>query len=354
MAEKIYQNPQELSFIQSRAETNQELIAEYAEMMQDGVEFDPAQGVQDEAGRIFIHDGLHRGEAAKVAGVLLLVEVAPGTKQDAEWLALSANQKHGLRRTQADKQVIIRKALLHPYGVKLSNREIARHCGVSDKTVGRIRREMETTAEIPQLDKRVVQKADGTTYEIDTTNIGSSQPEYVPVWKLETAVRYWLESSVDEATAMQVLEAIKHKTAAGQEYLEELLTGNLLPTPHRKGDVIQACHNLLDQLSSRSQTREPHRSTLESSSGWWSGGIVEQERTPGPLAGEPADEQEPKSQEFQCPRCGREKIVGVNGSRRWCLNCGAEWPTAVLFLEELQANPEPATVVSRQESAKPL
>jgi hypothetical protein len=44
-----------------------------------------------------------------------------------------------------------------------------------------------------------------------------------------------------------------------------------------------------------------------------------------------------KPQEFECPRCGQEKIVGVNGSRRWCLNCMAEWPTADAFLAEVNA-----------------
>lgn len=42
-------------------------------------------------------------------------------------------------------------------------------------------------------------------------------------------------------------------------------------------------------------------------------------------------------QEFECPRCGQEKIVGVNGSRRWRLNCMAEWPTADVFLAEVNA-----------------
>lgn len=27
--------------------------------------------------------------------------------------------------------------------------------------------------------------------------------------------------------------------------------------------------------------------------------------------------------------------MGVNGSQRWCLNCGAEWPTAAEFLAEV-------------------
>lgn len=149
MPKQILADPTELAFIQSRAETNHDLVDEYAEMMRSGVQFDAAQGIQDKTGQIFVADGLHRGEAAKLAEMDLLVEVQPGTRQDAEWLALTANQKHGLRRTTKDKQRVIRQALLHPYGMNLSNREIARHCGVNDKTVGRIRHQLELTAEIP-------------------------------------------------------------------------------------------------------------------------------------------------------------------------------------------------------------
>jgi hypothetical protein len=39
---------------------------------------------------------------------------------------------------------------------------------------------------------------------------------------------------------------------------------------------------------------------------------------------------------------------GVNGSRRWCLNCSAEWPTAVAFLAEVQAKHPPELATSRE------
>jgi hypothetical protein len=166
-------HPDELIFIQSRAEINLIIVEEYADMMANGTVFDPIEGVRDDNGIIYIFDGVHRGEAAKRVGITLLANLQPGTRTEAEWLALTANQKHGLRRTNKDKQHVIRQALRHSYGLRLSNREIARHCGVDDKTVGRIRQEMETTAEVPQLNKRVVRKANGKIYEIDTTHIGS-------------------------------------------------------------------------------------------------------------------------------------------------------------------------------------
>ncbi len=340
MTEQILEEPQKLVFIQSRAETNYDLVDEYAEMMKAGIEFDAAQGIRDDNGQVYIWDGLHRGEAARLAGELLLVEVKPGTKQEAEWLALSANQKHGLRRTHQDKQRIVRNALLHPYGVSLSDREIARHCGVDHKTVGKIRTDLETTGEIPQLEARRVTKASGETYQIDTRNIGSQQA-YIPVWQLETAIRTWLaQTSEDQDAQREMLEGIKHRTAEGQQDLENLLTGDTLPAPRRKSDVIQACHNILAQLSYR----------LQSAAGAGSPFTLNGRHSSSEPIIAPHGEYEPKAQEFECPRCGLEKIVGVNGSRRWCLNCGAEWPTATAFLAEVETQPHPELRRSRLET----
>lgn len=224
-------------------------------MMREGVQFDAARGVIDEEGQIFIFDGLHRGEAAKQVGVLLPVEVRPGSREEAEWLALTANQKHGLRRTRADKQRIARGALLHPRGANLSDREIARHCGVDHKTVGKLRRELETSGEIPRIDKRTVTR-NGQVYQQNTGRIG--QPETAP----------------------------------------EPGPSSSLPLP------AAACATCSPYAGSNGKQ--------------------------APL--------QPKAQEFECPRCGRERIVGVNGSRRWCLHCGAEWPTTAAFLAEVEGN----------------
>ncbi len=150
MNTQITEDPKNITFIQSRAETNHNLVDEYAEMMQAEIEFDAAQGVRDEAGQVYVWNGLHRGEAAKKIGTLLLVDVKPGTQQEAEWLALTANQKHGLRRSQADKRRVVQLALKHTNGVNLSNREIARHCGVNHKTVGKIRQELELSGKFPR------------------------------------------------------------------------------------------------------------------------------------------------------------------------------------------------------------
>lgn len=245
-----------LTFIQSRAEINLTVVEEYAEMMADGVVFDPVEGLQGEDGTIWVWDGYHRGEAAKQSGTPLQVNLRLGTQIEAEWLALTANQKHGLRRSRADKQRVVRQALLHLYGVNLSNSEIGRHCGVTDKTVARIRREMETSSEIPKMDKRIVTR-NGVTYQQDTSNIGNISTQQEAAHPAETVVPV----SYSELAETRELDS--------------------------------GCK---PQTNARS---------------------------------------EPTAQEFKCPRCGQEKIVGLNGSRRWCLSCSAEWPTAQAFLAEL-------------------
>jgi hypothetical protein len=339
MNEKICEHPDNLILIQSRVKTNHQLVEEYAEMMKEGIQFDPAKGVRDETGIIFVWDGFHRAAAARLANVSLLIEVEPGTKQDAEWLALSANQKHGLRRTKADEEWIARTALL-----KFPNRsvrEIHRHTGINRRKISTIRDELVLSGAIAPDDKVTVTRG-GTTYEQDTNNIGGTRPAYAPVWKLETAIRQWLgETFEDLAGQLQALAEIKDKTPEGQRYLNELLSDDSLPSPTRKRDVIQACHNVLDQLRPGPQSPRPGYATLESSVGGWTNEISEPKLNGNiniPTPAEPHREYKPQPQEFECPRCRQEKIVGVNGSRRWCLRCGAEWPTAGEFLAEVNAN----------------
>jgi hypothetical protein len=280
---QVEYHPNELIFIQSRAEINLAIVAEYSELMADGIVFDPVEGVQDENGIIFVFDGQHRGEAANKAGTTLLVNLRPGNRSDAEWLALAANQKHGLRRTNKDKQRVVHQALLHPYGVNLSNSELARHCGVNDKTVAKIRCNLELSSEIPKIDQRIV-KRNGITYEQNTRNIGNTQRER-PAGESQSATT-----------------AISRQPGPTLSHVHQ---GTTQP------DQIHAFERTY-------QWPEDVRPGIRSD----------------------VDEQpmyQPIPQEFNCPRCGEEKIVGVNGSRRWCLNCLAEWPTAATFLAEVNA-----------------
>lgn len=235
-----YYNPTDpnLIYIQSRAETDPALIEEYAEAMAAGAQF-PALKAIGEQHALYIYDGYHRGQAAQKTGLPLLVSVKPGTKAEAEWLALAANQEHGLRRSNADKQKIVRLALAHDFGAKLSDRQLAAHCGVSHPTVARIREEMEATGKIYQSATRI--GADGR--EINVGNIGSS----LSIVQLESKVREWLRQKGDAPIAF--LEEIKQRTDDGKALFAAL--GDSIAEKYRPGDLWQACNNTLDQLKQR-------------------------------------------------------------------------------------------------------
>lgn len=170
---------------QSRDSNRYGVIEEYAEAMREGAVFPPVLVVFDGTD-YWLADGFHRVLAAEMASVDALdAEVRQGTRRDAVWLSCGANIKHGLRRSTADKQRAIETLLRDPEWVKMSDREISRHVGVDDKTVGAHRARLEGTAEIPQSTQR--QGADGRT--INTANIGS-QPRTVEYQITRNAVTY--------------------------------------------------------------------------------------------------------------------------------------------------------------------
>jgi len=161
---------------QPRAELDLSVVGEYAEAMERGVDFPPISVVYD-GEEYWLYDGFHRLRAAmKRERETIEAEVEQGTQEDAVWRSLAANKDHGLRRSQKDKRRAIKRALKHTHGAESSDRSIARHVGVSPKTVSKYREQL-TGVEIPQVDER--KGSDGKTY--DTSNIGSSSgtPEAV-------------------------------------------------------------------------------------------------------------------------------------------------------------------------------
>ena len=159
---------------QSRVEMNEAVIAEYAEAMERGEEF-PAILVffDEETNEFILADGFHRYFAHLRAkpNDPILAEQRLGTIEDAQWASLAANQSHGLRRTNADKRNAAKRALTHRNGFNMSDRQVGKHVGVDHKTVSAIRREKESTGEIPQSTLRT--GLDGR--KINTQKIGGNQ-----------------------------------------------------------------------------------------------------------------------------------------------------------------------------------
>jgi hypothetical protein len=126
---------------QARVKINPEVVKEYADLYRAKRTLPKVNLVYD--GKFFYPwDGFHRILGRKEAGFQTIpAEVLPGSVEDARWLAVSANQTHGLKRTNEDKRRAVEISLrLRP---KMSDRQIAEHCGVAHPMVGEARKRLE-------------------------------------------------------------------------------------------------------------------------------------------------------------------------------------------------------------------
>ena len=159
---------------QARAGLNWATIADYAEMMTEGVEFPPVIVYFDSAD-YWLADGFHRYHAAKQAGLdVLRVEVRDGDARAARLYAAGANGDHGLPRTNDDKRRAVLLLLNDPEWAKWSDREIARRCAVTHSLVGKVRGELSGSG--IQIGDRVVERG-GQTYIQNTAGIRASNAE---------------------------------------------------------------------------------------------------------------------------------------------------------------------------------
>jgi len=153
---------------QSRIELNQDIVAEYAEAYRSGAQMPPVVIFYDGAS-FWLADGFHRFFGAKHAGLLEIVEERkPGTQREAMLYSLSANAKHGLRRSNADKRKAVQTLLADPEWSTWPQGKIADACGVSREYVNRVAADLP-----PVIDHKVVVTHNGTTYQQNTANIGA-------------------------------------------------------------------------------------------------------------------------------------------------------------------------------------
>jgi hypothetical protein len=130
---------------QVRKKLSKDTIDEYTEAMQNGAIF-PALIVfaEKESDRYILADGFHRHHAYVNAEIpKCKVEVHEGGLHEALLYALQANDEHGLRRTNADKRNAVELALKDPEISTLEVIQIADVCRVNERTVRRIRDDLD-------------------------------------------------------------------------------------------------------------------------------------------------------------------------------------------------------------------
>lgn len=125
---------------QPRTSINEAAVAEYAEAYADGHAL-PELVVFFDGTDYWLADGFHRFHAARRAGLSeLVVNLKQGTQREAILYSVGANATHGLRRTNDDKRKAVRTLLDDAEWSKLSDREIARRCCVTQPFVSSLRK----------------------------------------------------------------------------------------------------------------------------------------------------------------------------------------------------------------------
>lgn len=162
---------------QPRAELDVATVKEYKERMHapegegtpiedlEGRPFDPIK-VFDDGGTLWLADGFHRMEAARQLKLpRIQADIEAGTLRDAIRYSLSANSRHGLRRTNADKRRAVARALLDMEWIKLSDNKLAVMCAVSRPFVSKVRSTLEADGDISSQNVRL--DSQGNEYHID-------------------------------------------------------------------------------------------------------------------------------------------------------------------------------------------
>ncbi len=152
--------------IQQRLMIQQEIVDEYAEAMASGATFPPLTVFHDEVA-YWLADGFHRYQAAQQNGtVAFAAEIHPGTQRDAQLYAAGANVTHGVRRSNLDKRRAVTTLLDdEEEWATWSDREIARHCGVSNRFVSTLRKELTVNR---SQSERTYRTRHGTMATMDT------------------------------------------------------------------------------------------------------------------------------------------------------------------------------------------
>lgn len=220
--------------IQQRATTSADLIAEYAESIHTWIDSAPITVFTDGQTR-WVADGFHRVEAGKVAHLEAIpAHQHQGSRRDALLFAVTANQAHGLRRTNADKRRAVETLLSDAEWSQWSDRIIADKAGVSHPTVAAIRRELENFTSCDDPTSRAATTI-GSTDE-PTKRIGADgKARAVPTRDLQKAMR-GMERS---AAKRQIKKALK----AEQDRLREIEEQHRLQLDETQRQIVEAQGN---------------------------------------------------------------------------------------------------------------
>lgn len=203
---------------QSRAEINQDVVADYAERISDGSEFPPITVFFDGVDH-YLADGFHRYFAHKKAGkASISAEIVTGTLRDAILHSCSVNAMHGLRRSNADKRKAVMTLLDDLEWQDWSNNEIARQCHVSATFVAALRVGEQSTVKFTRKGKTA------TYTKPEKEEPKPEKEEAKPDEKDQELIEHLAEENehLKHRLAIQAMDATPEEKNLAQETIKEL------------------------------------------------------------------------------------------------------------------------------------
>jgi hypothetical protein len=154
----------------ARVELNEKYLAEIENDLKDGAKLPPVIVFSDKTD-YYLVDGLHRYHAVKnQKQETIIAMIHKGDKRAAILFSCSVNSENGLRRTNDDKRKAVNKMLTDSEWSQWSDGVIAKHAGVTQPFVSRMRRDL-TQNGFESTTRRVT--ANGRI--IDTKGIGKEK-----------------------------------------------------------------------------------------------------------------------------------------------------------------------------------
>lgn len=179
---------------QPRQAINYDVVKNYAEAMREGTVFPPVTVFFDGA-EYWLADGFHRYHATKSnATTTIEADVHQGSVEDAREYSYGANKDRGYSMSAEDNKEIVRKMLLDPRYKDWTQSRIAKHVGVTEMFVSRVKASMEIKDE-PKTKKFVTK--DGVEREMKTGNIGKRE---TPTTKPDVTTYDEKEDKIKELT----------------------------------------------------------------------------------------------------------------------------------------------------------
>jgi hypothetical protein len=224
---------------QIREKLNQNKVDEYAQLMEEGVEFPPIVIFFDGSSK-WLGGGHHRMFGEKKRGSeTIKAEVRKGTLNDAVKFALGDNN-HGLNMTAEDYRRAVNIALENPETKEWSNIKIAHWIGTSSMTVGRVKKErnIKPVETVKYIDKH------GNEKIMDTSNIGKKKPKDEPKEEPKDEKEY----DPAEEKLQELMDTITNLADENTVLRDKIAIGQWDASEIEKIDAEETIKNLREQI----------------------------------------------------------------------------------------------------------